>query len=748
MNVRRIKYARLQMRLLRRRKIYTLAVRLVSLMASWRGWQIPMVRHATLAIVLPLFWLALTTPLNEENQLIFALINIGAMFFLRNISGRYITQVLIVLSLVTSTRYLYWRITETMVFDNFLNGFFGTGLFLAELYAWIVLALGFFQAAWPLERKPIPLDPDSSTWPTVDIFIPSYNEPLSVVRTTVFGALAIDWPKDKINVYVLDDGRRDEFRLFCEEVGVGHITRTENNHAKAGNINAALTKTNGEFVAIFDCDHVPTRTFLQVTMAWFLKDKKLGMLQTPHHFFNPDPFEKNLKTFKTVPNEGELFYGLLQDGNDLWNATFFCGSCAILRRKAILDVGGIAVETVTEDAHTAMKMHKLGYTTAYLAVPQAAGFATESLGGHVGQRIRWARGMAQIFRIDNPFLVKNLELPQRFCYANAMLHFFYGLPRIVFLTAPLAYLFFSAEVIQASAYTIALYAIPHLMHANITNSRIQGEFRHSFWAEVYESVLAWYIFRPTLIAVINPKLGKFNVTAKGGVNEKEYFDWNIAKPYLILMTLALAGFVVGLLKIFFAENPDVDTLTLNLIWTIYNLTILGASVAVANESQQLRGSHRVPMKIPAALRSMSGRSYVCETSDYSDGGVGLMMPTDLREEFKVGDAVRLALHRGEDEFVFDAVVTMNRGERMGVKFSDMNVKQSIDFVQCTFSRADTWVVWSDGRKLDKPMVSLKLVLMMGGAGFKILFNKMYEGKTLMFKRISTSLFNKILSKKS
>jgi cellulose synthase (UDP-forming) len=110
--------------------------------------------------------------------------------------------------------------------------------------------LGFFQAAWPLERKPVPMDADTSTWPTVDIFIPSYNEPLSVVRTTVFGALAIDWPKDKIKVYILDDGRREEFRLFCEEVGIEHITRTKNNHAKAGNINAALTNTNGEFVAM------------------------------------------------------------------------------------------------------------------------------------------------------------------------------------------------------------------------------------------------------------------------------------------------------------------------------------------------------------------------------------------------------------------------------------------------------------------------------------------------------------------
>ena len=117
------------------------------------------------------------------------------------------------------------------------------------------------------------------------------------------------------------------------------------------------------------------------------------------------------------------------------------------------EIGGIAVETVTEDAHTALKLHRLGYTTAYLAIPQAAGLATESLSGHIGQRIRWARGMTQIFRIDNPLTGKGLKIGQRLCYLNAMMHFFYGIPRLVFLTAPLSYLFFGAHVIEAAAST-------------------------------------------------------------------------------------------------------------------------------------------------------------------------------------------------------------------------------------------------------------------------------------------------------
>jgi len=187
-----------------------------------------------------------------------------------------------------------------------------------------------------------------------------------------------------------------------------------------------------------------------------------------------------------VPNEGNLFYGLIQDGNDLWNATFFCGSCAVLKRRPLQEIGGIAVETVTEDAHTALKLHRRGYNTAYLRQVLAGGLATESLSGHIGQRIRWARGMAQIFRLDNPLTGRGLSCLQRLCYTNAMLHFFSGIPRLVFLTAPLAYLYFQFHIINAAAATIALYALPHMVQSSLANSHIQGRFRHSFWNEAYE----------------------------------------------------------------------------------------------------------------------------------------------------------------------------------------------------------------------------------------------------------------------
>jgi hypothetical protein len=296
-----------------------------------------------------------------------------------------------ILAIITSTRYIFWRTTQTLSFGTPFEALFGTGLYLAELYAWVLLILGFLQTTWPLERPVAEIEGDPETWPTVDVYIPTYNESLDIVRNTVFAAMDMDYPHDRFKVFILDDGRRPEFRAFAREAGCGYITRDNNLHAKAGNLNAAMKKTEGELIAIFDCDHVPTRAFLQLTVAYFQKERKLALMQTPHFFYSPDPVQRNLATAKHMPGEGDLFYGPVQGGNDLWNATFFCGSCAVIRREALMETNGFAGETVTEDAHTALKLQRTGWSTAYISARLSAGLATERLVLHIGQRIRWAR---------------------------------------------------------------------------------------------------------------------------------------------------------------------------------------------------------------------------------------------------------------------------------------------------------------------------------------------------------------------
>ena len=330
-----------------------------------------------------------------------------AVFVLANrAGGRLMTLALIALSCAVSLRYIVWRLTDTLEFNHVLQAVLGMILVLAEFYAVTVMVLGYIQTSWPLARPPMPLPDEPREWPTVDVYIPTYNESLSVVRATVLAALRIDYPADKLRVYILDDGRRTEFRDFAASCGAGYIIRPDNNHAKAGNLNHAMKHTDGEFIAIFDCDHVPTRAFLQLTVGWLANDPKLALLQTPHHFYSPDPFQRNLAAGTRVPSEGNMFYALVQDGNDLWNAAFFCGSCAVIRRKAVDSIGGFAFETVTEDAHTALRLQRHGWSTAYLKLPLAAGLATERLALHIGSacagRAACCRSSAPIIRCSGP----------------------------------------------------------------------------------------------------------------------------------------------------------------------------------------------------------------------------------------------------------------------------------------------------------------------------------------------------------
>jgi cellulose synthase (UDP-forming) len=658
-------------------------------------------------IAASMFFVIVVTPLDLKAQAI-----LGASIFvmalvLNRFKSRYITLVLIGMSIAVSSRYMHWRLTATLGGDWSFETIMAPLLLLAEVYTYVVLLLGYLQTAWPLKRPIAAMPRDSATWPTVDVFIPTYNEPLKVVRATVLAAKAIDWPEEKIKIYILDDGRRNEFREFATKAGVGYLTRSDNLHAKAGNINRALAKTRGEFVAIFDCDHVPVRSFLQSTMGWFINDERMAMMQTPHHFYSADPVERNLATFKLVPNEGELFYGLIQPGNDLYNAVFFCGSCAVLRRTALDEVGGIAVETVTEDAHTALKMHRRGWKTGYISETQAAGLATESLSAHVGQRIRWARGMAQIFRVDNPIIGRGLDWAQRLCYTSAMVHFFYGIPRLIFLLAPLSFLYFGAHIFNATPLLVIAYALPHLAHSTMTNSRLQGRFRHSFWAEVYETILAYYIMIPTTVALINPKAGSFNVTAKGGYVENDYFDARISTPYLILLALNLGGIGFGVYK--FALGLDrVDAIAINMFWAFYNIFVLGAVLAVAWEKRQVRDSNRVSVKLPVMLIMDNGHTVSCETTDVSQGGVNIK---GLRaHDFETNQPVTASLLVGYDEYPLPARVIEQRGDTVRFRFDNLTLQEEGWLVSALFARLDSWRGWSANRKPDRPFIAIITIL--------------------------------------
>jgi cellulose synthase (UDP-forming) len=663
-----------------------------------------------LFIALPSVVLFVIVPLDIPLQFLMGAAMAVALLALNRVKSYWMTIALVVLSIAVSTRYLYWRTTETLVFSNGVEMFLGIGLYLAEVYAWIILVLGYFQSILPLERPIVALPDDTEQWPTVDVYIPTYNESLTVVQDTVLAALNIDYPADKLRVYLLDDGKRPEFGAFAAAAGAGYITRNDNNHAKAGNLNHALKKTSGELICIFDCDHVSTRAFLQATVGQFLTDPKLALVQTPHHFYSPDPFERNLATGQQVPNEGELFYGPVQQGNDYWNAAFFCGSCAVIRRSALQETDGFATETVTEDAHTALKLQRMGWNTAFIAVPLSAGLATERLSLHIGQRMRWARGMTQIFRRDNPLLGRGLKLPQRLCYLNAMLHFQFALPRIIFLTAPMCYLMLDQNIISSSAAAIFSYALPHLVHSIVTNARIQGKHRHSFWGEIYETVLAFHILKPTLVTLVDPKRGKFNVTDKGGLLDKGFFDYSMVKPHLITLGLLVAAMVIGVIRHFWAQltPPDPNVLILNLLWATFSVITLMAAVATAMEQRQLRAATRLEVKLPAVLYFSNGRTLKGTTRDISMGGVRIVRDGEGGE--LPGQLEEIELTYQGDTLILPVDLMGVTDREVRLRFPTLDIPRRRELVRLVMGRADAWLE-NGPMRTDNPIRSLGGVLL-------------------------------------
>ena len=697
---------------------------------------------ALLVAVVPLGAYALVyLPLEAHLGLSIGLMGVG-LFVLRRFPTLRIAAML--LSVAASMRYLYWRGAETLYLEFTADGALSLALFGAELYGFLILVGGYFQTAIVRNRVPAPLPDDERLLPSVDIYIPTYNEPIDVLRRTVVGARAVSYPKKQ--VYILDDtprthknrkkaaeleARREAVAALAEEVGCTALRRPDNRGAKAGNINHALTKTSGDLIAIFDADHVPVRTFLQATVGFFVESKKVALVQTPHHFYNPDPFERNLFTEGRLPPEQHLFYHRIQKGNDFWNSAFFCGSCAVIRREALDEVGGIAQETVTEDAHTALKLHARGWESRYIDIPQAAGLATERFGFHVQQRIRWARGMVQILRRDNPLFKRGLGFAQRLNYMNAAGHFLFGVPRLVYLTAPAAFLLIGLHPLNADVREVLIYALPHLFLSAACGASVNRNTRYSFWPEVFETSIAWYTARVTTVALFFPKYGAFNVTPKGDKLEKAEFDWRSAWPMLALYALSLVAMLVWPSRI--ASTPaQWDTIAVAGVWNLYNLIILSAGIAVAVERPQRRRFTRIKcsgwVSVGSAERAAGGggpinADRIGELIDLSEGGAHIVL--DASEPLPERVTFNLTTPSGASTELVAKVVAQQEEDderlRVGLAFEDVSTEARIQLIEQMFSEPDNWL--KERFAEDRPLKSAFGVLV---APFVVAFNHLMK----------------------
>ncbi|KAF0206317.1 MAG: cellulose synthase [Gallionellaceae bacterium] len=550
--------------------------------------------------------------------------------------------ILIILATFITLRYLQWRTLDTLLYTGPLDFIAMSALYAVEVYGMLIFLMGLFINLWPLDSKIIPLPREAGELPTVDVFVPTYNEPDDIVRVTVAAATLIDYPKEKLKVYILDDGgslekrsdpnngmaaweRHYRLRQMAIDLGVGYITRETNQQAKAGNINHALENTHGDLVLVLDCDHVPTKDILQNTVGHFVVDPKLFLVQTPHFFINPTPVEKNLEGMANPSAESDMFYRKLHLSLNSWNASYFCGSAAILRRKCLQEVGGICGTTITEDAETAFRLHSLGYNSIYISRPMVCGLSPESYDDYVVQRSRWAQGMIQMLLLNNPLKTKGLSLPQKIVYFNSCLFWFFGLPRFIYFVAPASYLLLELNIYHASWMQIVCFTLPYVLSIFLVMEYFYKGSRQPFFSSIYESVQSLFLMPAIISVLINPWKPSFKVTPKGLTSDKNFLS-PLALPFFLVITINLAALVAAYFK-WFSEPVLRDVILLTAGWCVYNLYIAVASLGAFWERKQLRKFYRISASgvVRASFPRIGHDIYLGEVCDVSMTGVGFQM---------------------------------------------------------------------------------------------------------------------------
>lgn len=602
--------------------------------------------QAAVALLACALALLLMAPMDAASQLAVAAVLLLALRLLGQVSREYDALLVyarvaaVVLGISISVRYLLWRTFYTLEPRDLASMTGALLLYAAELYSVIVYITSSLVSAAPLRRPQLGLDAYPETaLPTVDVLVPSYSESPEMLEVTLRAARQLQYPQDRLRVYLLDDGatearrldpatrpaarrRRAALQALCERVGATYLSRARNDDAKAGNINAALARTGGDLVAILDADHVPGAAFLSRTVPWLLRDEQVFLVQTPHHMANPDPAERNaLGAFTRMPSENDMFYGIVQRGLDFWDATFFCGSAAVLRRSHLEAIGGLAGETVTEDAETSLHLHARGYRSVYVDEPLITGLAPETFQSFIRQRLRWSQGMTQILLLHRPHRLPGLRWYQRLGYLSAITFWLFPFARLLFLLLPLSYLVFGLQIYDASFTEILAYTLPHVIGVFLVADILHGRTRWPLVSELYELLQCLFTVRAVARILRQPRSARFDVTPKGeqlGTATRS----PLASAFYPLFLLLLAGAGAGVWR-WFAEPLSRELTAVVMVWNLFNLVLVIGALGVLAELRQQRGAPRVPAGDAVLLEDGDGRRYPATLEDLSTGGCAL-----------------------------------------------------------------------------------------------------------------------------
>jgi cellulose synthase (UDP-forming) len=521
--------------------------------------------------------------------------------------------------------YFGWRATTI----NWQLPLFSISLYLAELFGFItglLYALMTYRLAVRTPEQPL-------SNASVDVFVPTYNESVELVRRTLLAARNIEYPH---KTWLLDDGNRTEMRALAEELGCDYLARGENVHAKAGNLNHALKHSSGEFIAIFDADHAARKDFLAKVIGFFA-DPRVAFVQTPQDFYNVDSFSHR-QTGGRVWHEQSLFFKVIQRGKDTWNAAFFCGSCAVLRRSALERIGGFAAETVTEDIHTSILLHKAGYKSVYYAESLAFGLAPHSVDTYLQQRIRWGMGGMQVLRRERVLWGPGLTVAQRLNYLASMLIYFEGWQKFVFFVTPPIVFFFGLLPIIAPMEQFLVWFFLYYLISSAMYVELARGYGALFLSEQY-GMTRFFAFMSTTVGLFRKRM-KFSVTSKELSLAGKAWLW--LSPSLIVAAITVLSIPVGIYRILDGSLP-VGAGVANAAWAL--TTIATATVVTwfsHRRARNRRAEYRFPVHVPITLK-LQDTECLGLTEDLSAAGALYKGPVmqDVSRESLMGVTIHL-----------------------------------------------------------------------------------------------------------
>jgi cellulose synthase (UDP-forming) len=505
--------------------------------------------------------------------------------------------------------YLGWRAFDT--WDRTDPALFIL-LYACELFGWAML-VSFCFLAWhiPASRRPFVEQPHS-----VDVIVCTYNEGLDVLEATLLGCSRIAYPHV---TWVLDDGRRDSVRILADHLGARYVTRSDNLYAKAGNINHALGLLDGELLLVLDADHVPQPDILDATVGYF-DDPEVAVVQTPHDFSNHDSFQH----FETGRHDQSMFFDVILPGKDRHHSVYWCGSAAVIRREALVDVGGVATRTIAEDFHTTIKLHGRGWKTRYHGEVLVQGLAPQDLRSYLLQRDRWARGNLAVFKTaENPIVAHGLSPAQRVSYLSSLLGYFVPLQRLGLLVVLTTMLVSGQLPMHASLTGFLSFWLPWIA-LDMAASALLCRGRANLWDGTYSLLLTMGTFAAAVLSLLRPASSTFKVTPKDGIDDG---GWRaVAQLRLVVAIAVVLGAALALRTLAAAglvPLPDLSgaPLAIALALAVWEFGLVTASLVKVGRRRQLRHHYRAPTEVAGIIDGV-----IVRIVDLTPSGAGLVSP--------------------------------------------------------------------------------------------------------------------------